>query len=211
MFRLTAPTRAQLPVYTSDSLLSRFLKKLFEPLPEECRCFWLGTVIFQLWISKPWLPFKDFRSRLNSLTIWKQVYHLENLFNFILLKYRFLIFFVHKNINIFTLLEQFVNILEYLHKFSQKNPFVYIFNSLLILFIKSHSFISTCCLYKPVLMPWSLRFITYVTISFAAFSSSSKVCHISCYSTSTSCFFSWRWKLIIFINSRAGNIMIRLK
>ena len=39
VFRLTAPTRAQLPVYTSDSLLSRFLKKLFEPLPEECRCF----------------------------------------------------------------------------------------------------------------------------------------------------------------------------
>ena len=120
VFRLTAPKRAQLPVYTIDSLLSRFLKKLFEPLPEECRCFWLGTVIFQLWILKPWLPFKDFRSRLNSLTIWKEVYYLENLFNFIPLKYRFLIFFVHKNINIFTLLEQFVHILEYLHKFSKK-------------------------------------------------------------------------------------------
>ena len=39
VFRLTAPKRAQLPVYTIDSLLSRFLKKLFEPLPEECRCF----------------------------------------------------------------------------------------------------------------------------------------------------------------------------
>ena len=188
VFRLTAPKRAQLPVYTIDSLLSRFLKKLFEPLPEECRCFWLGTVIFQLWILKPWLPFKDFRSRLNSLTIWKEVYYLENLFNFIPLKYRFLIFFVHKNINIFTLLEQFVNILEYLHKFSEK-PFCLHFQFII------NSFHKESFIYLNMLPVWASfnalksSFYNYVTISFEAFSSSSKVYHIFCYSTATSCFF----------------------